>query len=76
MIDTFMRDDVLKSASAFLDWSWSDKTKHPKDRLTDAQALDIALRYHESKLTRSAALEQSKAIYEGIAALRLIAASK
>lgn len=30
--------DQLKS------WSWSDDSKHPKDRLTDHQALDIAIR--------------------------------
>ena len=37
-------DTTISLAERLLQWSWADKDKHPKDRLTDHQALDIALR--------------------------------
>lgn len=55
MADTDNFDDpnygtVEGFAEQLLRWSWADEDKHPKDRLTDHQALDIAVRVRELEL--------------------------
>lgn len=40
-------EDLTDLADLLQRWSYVDPDRHPKDRLTDHQALDIALRLHK-----------------------------